>query len=338
MIAAILVHMARVYFTGAYKKPRDVNWVVGCLLLIMTVMAAFVGYLLPYDEFSVTATGIGYHIVSSVPWIGGALAKLGFAGQFPNPFTVPRFYGWHIMLLPLFLAGFIGIHLLILFKLKHTQSRSVTEALRERTGASGDGILGLPMWPEQVLNMVVLFAAYAAGVSLLAAYVPVHPIQTFGPPVPGTPSIKPDWYLLWVFGILRLIPSVDFTVLGGTITSEFIGGVLIPGIVVVLMVLVPFIDQRLTGDVPDEPMYEYTDALTDRPGRTGVGVGAVGFFFMTSAAGYSSELGVSTGLMSILTVAVVIGAGLVAYLAARYVGGGRKEAPPGAAVSDRTDD
>jgi len=333
MIAALLVHMTRVYFTGAYKKPRDVNWVVGCVLLLLTVMAAFVGYLLPFDEFAVTATGIGYGIVSSMPWIGGALAKLGFAGPFPNQFTVPRFYGWHITLIPLLLAGLIGIHLLVLFKLKHTQHRGVTKALREKAGETRKGIVGLPLWPEQALNMVVVFLAYAAGVSVLAAFVPVHPVEVFGPPVAGTPAIKPDWYLLWVFGVLRLIPSVEFTVLGGTITSEFIGGLLIPGLVVVLIFLVPFVDERLTGDVAEDPMYAYTDRLSDRPGRTGVGASAIIFFFMTSAAGYSNELGIPNDVMALATVLFVIVGGLAVYFAARYVGNHSKQPSAATAVS-----
>ncbi|MFB6200785.1 MAG: cytochrome bc complex cytochrome b subunit [Halorhabdus sp.] len=338
MIATLLAHMARVYFTGAYKKPRDINWVVGYLLLLLTVMAAFVGYLLPFDEFAVTATGIGYKIVSSIPWIGNQIANLAFAGQFPNNFLVPRFYGWHIMLLPLLLAGLIGLHLIILFKLKHTQHREVTQQLREQANETRKGIVGLPLWPEQTLNMVVVFMAYAAGVSLLAAFVPVHPVEAFGPPTAGTPAIKPDWYLLWVFGILRLIPSIEFTILGGHITSEFIGGILIPGIIVVLMLLVPFIDEWWTGDVPENPTYEYTDNLTDRPGRTGIGVGAVIFFIMTSAAGYSNELGVGNGLMAILTIVFTIGGGLVIYLLARQLGDHSEQSIVSSVISRRGDD
>lgn len=338
MIAALLVHMTRVYFTGAYKKPRDVNWVVGCVLLLLTIMAAFVGYLLPFDEFAVTATGIGYQLVSSIPWIGEALAKLAFAGPFPNQFTVPRFYGWHIMLIPLLLAGLIGVHLIILFKLKHTQHHGVTDTIRERASETREGIVGLPLWPEQTLNMIVVFMAYAAGVSFLAAFVPVHPVEAFGPPTPGTPALKPDWYLLWVFGVLRLIPSVEFTILGGTINSEFIGGILIPGIIVVLMFLVPFIDERVTGDVPDDPMYEYTDKLSDRPGRTGIGASAIIFFLMASAAGYSKDFGIPNDIMALATIAFVIVGGVVVYFAARYVGNHSEQPSTTGVTSERGHD
>lgn len=319
MIAAVVVHMARVYFHGAYRKPRDVNWVIGCVLLLLTVMAAFVGYLLPFDEFAVTATGIGYNIVASIPWIGPELARLGFAGPFPNLFTVPRFYSWHIMLIPLSLAGLIGLHLLVLFKLKHTQQSSVTRHLRERAGdVREEGIVGLPLWPEQAVNMLVVFFAYAAGVSLLAAFVPVHPVEAYGPPEVGTAAMKPDWYLLWVFGILRLVPSMDLVVLGGEITAEFVGGVLIPGAIVALLFAVPFVDERVTGGAPETPAYVETDRPADHPGRTAIGVGAIAFFVATSAAGYVHELGLAVGTMTAVVLVVPPVAGLVTYLALGY--------------------
>lgn len=105
MIAAVILHLLRVFFTGMYKKPREINWVVGVLLLMITVFAAFSGYLLPFDEFAVTATGIGYNIAHATPWIGPALADFIFAGKFPAPGTIPRFYAYHVMLIPLLLIG-----------------------------------------------------------------------------------------------------------------------------------------------------------------------------------------------------------------------------------------
>lgn len=319
MIAAIVVHMARVYFHGAYKKPRDINWVIGCMLLLLTVMAAFVGYLLPFDEFALTATGIGYNIVSSIPWIGPAIAKLGFAGPFPNLYTVPRFYSWHIMLIPLTLSALIGVHLLVLFKLKHTQHATVTQRLREQAGdLRQEGIVGMPFWPEQALTMLVIFFTYAAGVSLLAAFVPVHPVETYGPPEVGTPVMKPDWYLLWVFGILRLIPSIDATVLGGGITAEFIGGILVPGTIVVLLFAVPFVDERVTSDTPETPAYVETEQPVDHPGRTAIGIGAIVFFIASSAAGYVNELGLTVATMTGIVLVVPVIVGVAVYLLLSY--------------------
>ena len=319
MLAAIIVHMGRVYFTGAYRKPRDVNWVIGAILLQVTILAAFVGYLLPFDEFAVTATSIGYEMASSIPWIGDSLAQLVFAGPFPNPSLVPRFFTAHVFLIPALLAGLIGLHLTILLKVKHTQEPTVTRRLREAAGNVKErGLVGVPLWPEQVVMMGVVFLAYAAGISLLAAFVPVHPVEAYGPSVPGTPAMRPDWYLLWIYGLLKLIPSIDITILGGTITAEFIGGILLPGGIFGLIMAVPFVDDRLTDDPADEePQYATLERPVEHPGRTAVGVGAVVFFVMAGAAGYVEALPVGQGMMAVLTLGLPLVLGGVVYLAIR---------------------
>ncbi|MFB6268033.1 MAG: cytochrome bc complex cytochrome b subunit [Halodesulfurarchaeum sp.] len=321
MLAAIIVHMARVYFTGAYKKPRDVNWLIGAILLQVTILAAFVGYLLPFDEFAVTATSIGYQMIRSVPWIGDAIAKLAFAGSFPNPHLVPRFFTIHVFLLPAAIGGLIGLHLLVLLKLKHTQDPKVTERLREAAGDVREGLVGVPLWPEQAMMMTVVFFAYAFGVTLLAAFVPVHPVETYGPSVPGTPAMRPDWYLLWIYGILKLIPSIDIVILGGEITAEFIGGVLVPGGIFGLIMAVPFIDSLVTGETPDDPEYTELERPMDRPGRTAIGIGAIAFFVLAGTAGYLEEIGIGATMMAGVTLAVPVIVGGLAYLLIRSRGG-----------------
>ncbi|MFB6113347.1 MAG: cytochrome bc complex cytochrome b subunit [Halodesulfurarchaeum sp.] len=330
MIAAILVHMARVFFTGAYKKPRDVNWLIGAILLQVTILAAYVGYLLPFDEFAVTATGIGYQMIRSVPWVGDVVAKLAFAGSFPNPHLVPRFFTAHVFLIPALISGLIGLHLLVLMKLKHTQHPGVTERLREKADEIRDqGIVGVPLWPEHMILMAGIFFAYAAGVTLLATFVPVHPVSVYGPSVPGTPSMRPDWYLIWIYGILKLIPSIDIVILGGEITAEFIGGVVIPGGIFGLIMAFPFIDAKVTGDVPANPQYEELDRPSDRPGRTAIGVGAIAFFLLAGAAGYLTRLPVGpNGMLLILLIAPLL-IGAIVYAGLRRYAGGE-------AVLDRT--
>ena len=124
MIAAILTHLSRIYFTSAYRRPREVNWLIGLGLLGITLGAAFTGYLLPYSQFSVTATSIAYYITKSVPWVGGWIARLLFAGEFPAVGTVPRFFFLHVMLIPVLLMSLVGLHLTILVKQKHTAPRA----------------------------------------------------------------------------------------------------------------------------------------------------------------------------------------------------------------------
>lgn len=323
MLAAIVVHMARIYFTGAYKKPRDINWLVGAILLQVVILAAFVGYLLPFDEFAVTATSIGYQMFKSIPWIGPAVAGLAFAGPFPNPYLVPRFFTVHVFLIPALIAGLIGVHLVILLKLKHTQDPEVTKRLRERAGDVKErGLVGVPMWPEQTVMMGTIFLTYLAGVTLLAAFVPVHPVEVYGPSVAGTPTMRPDWYLLWIYGLLKLIPSIDLTILGGTITAEFIGGILLPGGIFGLIMGVPFIDAKVTGDTPEDPEYTELDRPTDRPGRTAIGIGAIVFFVLAGVAGYIENIPVDQLQMAAITIVVPVIVGAVVYGALRGRGSG----------------
>ncbi|MBS3760777.1 cytochrome b [Halodesulfurarchaeum sp.] len=303
MLATIVVHMARVYFTGAYRKPRDINWVLGTGLLGLTILAAFLGYLLPFDEFAVTATSIGYEIATSVPWVGEHLANLLFAGPFPNSHTVPRFFTLHVLIIPVLLATLIGIHLLIIMKVKHTQDPGVTGRLKSQANAVKEGLVGIPFWPEQVVLMAGVFFAYATAVTLLAAFVPVHPVELYGPSVPGTPQVKPDWYLLWIYGILRVMPPLDIGVFGAAINARFIAGVVVPGAIGGMLASVPIVDTIVTGDSVKDPNVSRIQHPFDRPGRTAIGVGALVFFVLAGMAGYYTEIGLGTNTMRGLMIA-----------------------------------
>jgi cytochrome b-561 len=278
MIAAVVLHLLRVFFTGAYRRPREINWLLGCLLLILTVFAAFSGYLLPYDEFSVTATGIGYGIVASIPWVGQALAEFFFGGKFPALGTVPRFYGYHVMLLPLLLLGLIALHFVIMLKQKHTEPHW------NRGKVAPGQLLGIPLWPQQAALMAVLFLFMTGGVLLLSSMFPVHPVEVYGPPGPQTPPVKPDWYFLWVYGLLKLIPGwMEFRLWGGTINPEVIGGVLLPGLIVLLIFIFPFFERVRESQ-------HYLETPSERPARTALGVAALALLVVLSAAGYEDEL------------------------------------------------
>ena len=122
-VAAIALHMLRVFFTGAYRNPREPNWLVGTGLAALSMGAAYTGYALPFDEFAATATGIGYNMAKSVPLLGDALAKLVFGGTFPSSATIPRFYFLHVFLLPAVIAALIAVHMAILIRQKHTEAQ-----------------------------------------------------------------------------------------------------------------------------------------------------------------------------------------------------------------------
>jgi cytochrome b-561 len=324
MVVALVLHLARIFFTGAYKKPRELNWIVGLGLLGLTIFAAFVGYLLPYDQFSVTATGIGYNIAKSVPWIGEYLADLVFAGKFPGSSLIPRFYGYHIMLLPLALFAGIGIHLLLLVKQKHTEPPA---AKRHSTGGR---LIGMPLWPQQTVMMVVLLLVLGGALTLLGTLFPVHPVEFYGPPAPETPTVKPDWFLLWVYGALRLIPGwMEVRVLGATIGSEAIGGILLPGLVGLVLLLVPWLDRT------NRDRLEYLEPPTWRPVRLALGVGVAALLGVFTLAAYDQELGLPKGLLQLAVLVAPAGLGGFSYYLARRLADLRGVPPTAAEAGGR---
>jgi cytochrome b-561 len=311
MIASIVLHLLRVYFTASYRRPREVNWILGLVLLGGTIGASFAGYLLPYDQFSVTATAIGYGIARSVPWIGPALADYGFAGEFPSPSSVPRFFAYHVVWAPLILSALIALHLVILLKQKHTEPASARAA---RTPADERLIEGVPLWPQQTSLMAVLLLVVIAVTALLSAFLPVHPSAYFGPPQPMTPEVKPDWYLLWVYGALRLIPGgLSFRFLGATIGSEAIGAMLVPGVLALAIVLAPWLDRGKSS------LY-YAEAPTASPRRLAFGLAAVTLFLALSVAGFGAELGLSVPVLWAITLA----SPLLVWWGSFLLAGGRK--------------
>lgn len=308
MIASVGLHLARVFFTAAYRKPREVNWLLGLALFAGTIGTSFAGYLLPYDQFSVTATAIGYGIARSAPWVGGTIADFLFAGQFPSPSTVPRFYGYHVVFAPLVLSALIGLHLVIVLKQKHTElPRAGAEPPPEDAGL----IAGVPAWPGQTVLMVVLFLMLLAALATLSGFLPVHPTAYFGPPQLVTPEVKPDWYLMWVYGALRMIPGdISIHVLGTTIGSEAIGAMLVPGILATIIVLVPWLDRAPSS------LY-YAESPLRSPGRLAFGLGGITLFLALTLAGFSGELRLSTPVLWIVAVFAPLAVGCATYVLAK---------------------
>jgi len=314
MIAAVLTHLMRIYFTSAYRKPREINWLIGLGLLGMALVAAFTGYLLPYSQFSVTATSIAYFVAKSTPWIGDWISRLLFAGDFPSDGTVPRFFFIHVMLIPVMLICLISLHLLIIVKQKHTEPRSNMNRLEAQGGRR---LIGIPIWPEQGIISLSFYLFLLFLVVLMATYIPLNPIEKYGPPSAGTPVMRPDWYFLPVYGFLKLIPgNLSFDLLGGKITPETIGGVIFPGLLFLIAVCIPVLDRW------KEPQ-NYIANPFERPFMTSVGVGGIVFLCMTAVAGYIDVLDISPGRMTIYTVLATIAAWSITYMLLRRYKGKR---------------
>ena len=302
-VASIGLHMLRVFFTGSYRNPREPNWIVGTGLAILAIGAAYTGYALPFDEFAATATGIGFNVTTSIPVVGDFLANIVFGGSFPSSATIPRLYFLHVLVIPVLIVALLAVHMLILVRQKHT------EAQREDTvapAAASDGddrtvdreddtvVVGLPAFPNQAAVSAVVFFLTLATLSLLAGFLPVHNIAAYGPNNPaGTPDlIMPDWFLMWLYGFLKLLPSwLSFTIpiVGIHVSAEFIGGLGIPALIFLIIFAWPFIDRE------DEPVHFTADPL-DRPWQTSVGVSAVVFIMLASLGGMNNLAAKATGL------------------------------------------
>ncbi len=316
-IAAAFLHMIRILLTGAYKKPREINWLIGLALLSFAVVAAFTGYSLPFDAFSATATKVGYQLAAAIPLIGTWLAQLFFGGTFPTEHSIPRLTAIHMIWLPLIIAALIGAHVLIMFLQKHTQPK-----YSERIAPNK--ILGVPFWPQQALIMGVLFAVLVAVLALVAGLFNANPIEHFGPPGPSTPNVKPDWYFLWIFGFLKMIPSSwQFTVLGIHVGSEFIG-VLFPSVLIVVGFLFPLLQ-------PSKRKLRYIELPSQHKVRTATVIGVLSFFIATTMAAFKEGLGFSTGFLWLLVLGgpVVVGAITYGLLRAIYPASAREREAAG---------
>ena len=302
MVASAFLHLLRILISGAYKRPREINWFIGLILLVLTIATAFTGYSLPYDAFSATATGIGYGIAGSVPYIGEWVGQVVFGGEFPTYHSIPRVYSLHVLWLPLILMAILAAHMLVMVKQKHTQPAYAKKVAPGR-------ILGVPLMPQQAYMSTILFLLYLAVVFFIGATYIAHPIEVFGPPTATTPAVKPDWYLTWIYGILLIIPG-DLKIplpFGAVMNSEFIGSMLIPGILGLAAILLPFLDTRATK-------MRYMELPTRHPVRTAGTFALLAFLITTTMAGWKQELGISAGMFWV----IILGSMLISYLVVYY--------------------
>jgi ubiquinol-cytochrome c reductase cytochrome b subunit len=286
-VASIVAHMMRVFFTGAFRRPREINWMIGVTLLVLAIGMGFTGYSLPDDLLSGTGLRIAYSAVLAVPFLGPYLAFLVFGGEFPTEGIISRLFVMHVMLLPAILIVLIGAHLAILW--------------RRARGRTETNVVGKPFWPSQVFKSTGLLALTGALLALLGGIVQINAVWNYGPfrasAVSG-PS-QPDWYVGWLEGSIRLFPSFEPRLFGITIPSMFIPGVVIPGIGFTLMALWPFIDRRFI--TRDYAAHHLLDRARDVPIRTALGVATALYVFLLTLAGGDDVLAltfdVSFGVM-----------------------------------------
>jgi ubiquinol-cytochrome c reductase cytochrome b subunit len=283
-LAALVVHLCRVFFTGAFRRPREVNWIVGVTLLVLAIMNGFFGYSLLDDLLSGTGVRVGYSIALSIPVAGEWLAFLFFGGEFPNTEFITRFYVLHVLLLPAAIAGLLGAHLAILWRQKHTQFRG--------PGRTEDNIEGSRLWPSYAAKSVGLFFIVTAVLAALGGLAQINPVWLYGPYDPAqasaaTAGSQPDWYVGWLDGALRLFPGWEIRAFGHTVANPFFPGALLPGVTFGLLYLWPFLERRLTGD---REAHNLLDRPRDAPVRSALGAATLSFYAILFIAGGNDVL------------------------------------------------
>ena len=277
-VGAIVVHMARVFFTGAFRKPRELNWTIGLTLLLLAITNGFLGYSLPDDLVSGTGIRIAYSIILSVPLVGTYLAFFIFGGNFPGTIIIPRFYFLHILIIPALIVGLVTAHMVLLVRQKHTQFPG--------HGRTEDNVVGGPMWPVFMAKTTGFLFIITGVLALLGAFAQVNPIWQFGPYTASRISyaVQPDWYMGFLDGALRIFPSWSFHSFGYTIPLEVtIPAVIFPGLVFGLAYMWPTLERMFTKD---HEMHNLLDRPSDRPKRTAAGVAVLavlGMLFIASS-------------------------------------------------------
>jgi quinol---cytochrome-c reductase cytochrome b subunit len=275
-VGAIVAHLMRIFFTGAFRRPREINWIIGLLLLLLALGNGFTGYSLPDDLLSGTGLRIAYSIVLSIPVVGEWLASLAFGGEFPTKEIISRLFVVHVLVIPVAIATLLTVHLAILVRQKHTQFRG--------PGRTEHNVVGSKLWPTFAAKTVGLFFAVFAMLTALGGLAQINPIWIYGPFDPNAVSSgsQPDWYIGWLEGALRLFPPWEIRAFGYEIPNPFFPGVLLPGIIFGLLFAWPFLEARFSRD-HDE--HNLLDRPRDRPLRTAIGVATLTFVLILFFAG-----------------------------------------------------
>ena len=265
-LLAIVLHVMRVFFTGAFRKPRDLTWLVGLAMAFTALLEGYLGYSLVDDLLSGMGLAIGYSVALSIPVIGGPLGLAIWGGPFPgNHDFESRMYIGHVLLFPILIATLIAVHLALVAARHHTQFRRDRRHTERR-------IVGVPMFPGQLPRSLSLLFAVAAVLFLLGGLIQINPVWQWGPyeTALGTNGAQPDWYLGWLIGALRLMPSFDVTIGHFTLVpNPFWGGALFPLVVLGVLAAIPWAERKLTHD---RGFHNLLERPRDAPNRTAFGV------------------------------------------------------------------
>jgi ubiquinol-cytochrome c reductase cytochrome b subunit len=277
-MAAIMAHMIRVFFTGAYRKPREINWLIGIILFTLGLLEGLFGYSLPDDLLSGAGLRILEGVIQSLPIVGSYLAFFLFGGPFPGHDIIPRLYILHVLVIPGLILALVTAHLFLMFHQKHTQMPG--------KGRTNENVVGAPMYPYFMAKTGAFFFFVFAAITLAATFAQINPIWLYGPfnPVAMSAGSQPDFYMGMLEGALRIMPAWQWVFFGHTFAFNVFIPALVPlGLLFTGAALWPFIEQWVTGDKRE---HHINDRPRNAPTRTAIGIAVIscyGVFWIEGA-------------------------------------------------------
>lgn len=314
-VASMMVHLLRVYFTGAFRKPRELNWVIGSLLLLLGTLEGFTGYSLPDDLLSGTGIRAADGFMKSIPVVGTYLSFFLFGGEFPGEAIIPRLYIIHVLLIPGLLLALIAAHMLLLVYHKHTQWPG--------PGRTEENVVGYPMLPVYAAKAGGFFFIVFGVTAVMGGLLSINPVWKFGPydPTKVTAGSQPDWYMGWPDGALRIMPGIESHFWGHTIAwNVFLPIIILPGLMFTILMLLPFLESWITGDKREHHLLERP---RNAPTRTALMVSLMTFYGLLWAAGGNDIIAIKLNLSInaityFMRVAVFVGPALAFVITRRW--------------------
>jgi ubiquinol-cytochrome c reductase cytochrome b subunit len=266
-VAAISAHLLRIFFTGAFRKPRELNWIIGSLLLVLAILEGFLGYSLPDDLLSGTGLRISQGILLATPLVGTYAQFFLFGGEFPGDDFIPRIFTLHILVVPAIMLALITVHLLLVFLQKHTQFAG--------PGRTNTNVVGYPFLPVYVAKAGGFFFVVFGVTAIISGLVQTNPVWLYGPyhPTQISAGSQPDWYMGFLEGSLRAMPNWEINLLGHTLSLNImLPAMILPGVMLTAVIAYPFIERWVTGDTRE---HHILDRPRNVPTRTAFGMAFV---------------------------------------------------------------
>ena len=287
-IAAMLIHLLRHALTGSFRKPREINWVIGCLMLLLGTVEGFAGYSLPDDLLSGTGLRAADGFVKATPVVGTYLSFLLFGDEFPGDAAIPRLFILHVLLIPGLLIALVVLHLILIVYHKHTQWPG--------PGRTEQNVVGYPFLPVYMAKAGAFFLIVFGVIALMGGLMSINPVWKYGPydPTKITAGVQPDWYLAWPDGLLRIIPAWETHLWGHTVSWNIVLPIMVaPMLMLTVVMLLPFIESWITGDKREHHLLQRP---RNAPTRTAFMVALITFYGLAWTAGGNDIIAVKLHL------------------------------------------